>query len=190
LTTGLMLGGFAMQRHQTSRPASGAEHQFSHLWDMEHLTGEDGAPSHGFKVGVATLAVAALYEALLRRPLEQLDVAACCAAWPDWAVTGNQIRTMFAATDFIATPLRESQLKHPSREELQIQLQQLKSRWPQLRDRLRAHLQPAAELRRNLELVGAPVTPEAIGLTRTRLRESFRRARSRGAHRTAGRMSR
>lgn len=176
LTTGLMLGGFAMQRHQTSRPASGAEHQFSHLWDMEHLTGEDGAPSHGFKVGVATLAVAALYEVLLRRPLEQLDVAACGADWPDWSVTEKQIRTMFADADFIATPLREAQLKHPSREELQTQLQRLKTRWPQLRDRLRAHLPPAAELRRNLELVGAPVTPEAIGLTRTRLRDSFLRA--------------
>ncbi|MBP7481205.1 MAG: sn-glycerol-1-phosphate dehydrogenase, partial [Lacunisphaera sp.] len=35
LTEGLILGGFAMQWSKTSRPASGAEHQFSHLWDME-----------------------------------------------------------------------------------------------------------------------------------------------------------
>src|SRR5436305_814352 len=36
LTVGLMMGGFAMQRTRTSRVASGAEHQFSHLWDMQH----------------------------------------------------------------------------------------------------------------------------------------------------------
>lgn len=24
-----------MQAHESSRPASGAEHQFSHLWEME-----------------------------------------------------------------------------------------------------------------------------------------------------------
>lgn len=176
LTAGLMLAGFAMQRHQTSRPASGAEHQFSHLWDMEHLTGADGVPSHGFKVGVATLAVAALYEALLRRPLDRLDLAACCAAWPDWCATEQQIQGMFGDGDFLATPVHEARIKHPSREELHAQLQRLKSRWPQLRDRLRAHLPPAAVLRRNLELAGAPVTPEAIGLTRARLRDSFLRA--------------
>lgn len=36
LIEGLMLGGFAMQWSKSSRPASGAEHQFSHLWNMEH----------------------------------------------------------------------------------------------------------------------------------------------------------
>ena len=52
-----MFGGFAMQSSKSSRPASGAEHQFSHLWDMQHHTHNGVAPSHGFKVGVATLAV-------------------------------------------------------------------------------------------------------------------------------------
>lgn len=36
LMEGLLLGGFAMQSAQSSRPASGAEHQFSHLWDNQH----------------------------------------------------------------------------------------------------------------------------------------------------------
>jgi glycerol-1-phosphate dehydrogenase [NAD(P)+] len=47
LVEGLMLGGFAMQATKSSRPASGAEHQFSHLWDMEHHTHMGSAPSHG-----------------------------------------------------------------------------------------------------------------------------------------------
>src|SRR5204863_7822845 len=64
LIEGLMLAGFAMQAAQTSRAASGAEHQFSHLWDMQHHTYQGQAPSHGFKVGIATLAVTALYECL------------------------------------------------------------------------------------------------------------------------------
>src|SRR5437879_128171 len=38
LVEGLMLGGFAMQSLKSSRAASGAEHQFSHLWDMQHHT--------------------------------------------------------------------------------------------------------------------------------------------------------
>ena len=58
--------GFAMQAARNSRAASGAEHQFSHLWDMQHHTHEGKAPSHGFKVGIGTLAVTALYEFVLK----------------------------------------------------------------------------------------------------------------------------
>ena len=67
LVVGLMMSGFAMQAAQSSRPASGAEHQFSHLWDMQHHTHDGTAPSHGFKVGIGTLASLGLYEDLLRR---------------------------------------------------------------------------------------------------------------------------
>ncbi len=62
LTEGLMLGGFAMQQAKSSRPAAGAEHQFSHLWDMQHHVHQGRIPLHGFKVGIGTLAVAGLYE--------------------------------------------------------------------------------------------------------------------------------
>jgi len=33
-------------------PRLGAEHQFSHLWDMQHHTHDGSAPSHGFKVAI------------------------------------------------------------------------------------------------------------------------------------------
>ena len=84
LVEGLMLGGFAMQAAQTSRPASGAEHQFSHLWDMEHHTYKGIAPSHGFKVGVATHFISKLYDQALNTPFGSLDVATVCAQWPSW----------------------------------------------------------------------------------------------------------
>jgi len=66
LVAGLIMSGLAMQAAQSSRPASGAEHQFSHLWDMQHHTHEGRTPLHGFKVGIGTLAVAGLYETFFR----------------------------------------------------------------------------------------------------------------------------
>ena len=83
LVEGLVLSGLAMQAHASSRPASGAEHQFSHLWEMEGL-GHDREPplSHGFKVGVGSVAIAALYERLLARDLGALDVEALRRSWP------------------------------------------------------------------------------------------------------------
>ena len=99
LTEGLMLGGFAMQSARSSRVASGAEHQFSHLWDMQHHVHEGRAPAHGFKVGIATLAVAGLYEYLLARNLADLDVASCCARWPDEAGCERTVRGLFGQKD-------------------------------------------------------------------------------------------
>ncbi len=178
LTEGLMLGGFAMQWTKSSRPASGAEHQFSHLWDMEHHTYRGAAPSHGFKVGVATVAITALYEELLRQPLDTLDVARCCARWPTAKTADRAVRQEFAGADFLTTALTESRAKQVSRAELKKQLERLRAHWPTLRERLRAQLIPSAELKLRLQAVGAPTEPEEIGITRERLRQSFYRAQA------------
>ena len=54
LFEGLILTGIAMQISSSSRPASGSEHRFSHLWEIQAL-GHGHAPiPHGFKVGIGT----------------------------------------------------------------------------------------------------------------------------------------
>jgi glycerol-1-phosphate dehydrogenase [NAD(P)+] len=176
LVEGLMLGGFAMQWSRTSRPASGAEHQFSHLWDMEHHTHNGKAPAHGFKVGIATLYISALYEQLLNHPVEQLDVAACCAQWQEWEQQEAHTKAMFSGTDFLETALTETRAKYISKEDLAKQLETLKAKWPVIKNRLTRQLLPSAEVKRRLQLVGAPVDPENIGISRDRLRNSFLRA--------------
>ena len=176
LTEGLMLGGFAMQWTRNSRPASGAEHQFSHLWDMEHHTHNGAAPSHGFKVGVATLAVTALYEQLLRKDASEIDIDAACSRWPDRPAAEAQTLALLGGTGFEETAVRETLAKHIDAGALRDQLARLKDQWPALREKLRRQLLPLAEARRRLGAVGAPVEPEQIGITRRRLRESFARA--------------
>jgi glycerol-1-phosphate dehydrogenase [NAD(P)+] len=176
LVEGLMLGGFAMQWSRSSRPASGAEHQFSHLWDMEHHTHNGATPSHGFKVGVATLAVTRLYEALLEYEMSHLDVEQCVNNWSTVDEAQRRVQTMFAGADFISTAKTETEAKHVSTSELRAQLQKLKENWPQICDRLRAQLIPANELERRLKSVGAPTASEQIGISRERLRASFFRA--------------
>jgi glycerol-1-phosphate dehydrogenase [NAD(P)+] len=176
LVEGLMLGGFAMQWSKSSRPASGAEHQFSHLWDMEHHVHGGEAPSHGFKVGIATLAVTHLYEQLLAHDFGTLDIAHCVSAWPEPMSAEGKARRMFAGTDFVTTAISESRAKHVARDVLAAQLGALKARWPEIQARLRAQLLPAAEMKRRLALAGAPTEPEQIGITRERLRDSFFRA--------------
>jgi glycerol-1-phosphate dehydrogenase [NAD(P)+] len=173
LTEGLMLGGFAMQWAQSSRPASGAEHQFSHLWDMQHHTHNGQTPSHGFKVGIGTLAVSALYEYLLEQKLEQLDVNRCCQQWPDKAALEKTVRASFPQPDLLAVALKESSAKCDAPAALAEQLRTLQRVWPDLTKALRQQLIPRSELKALLTTVGAPVEPESIGISRPRLREAF-----------------
>ena len=86
------------------------------------------------------------------------------------------MRQRFAGSNFLPTALKETMAKHPSRDDLRVHLERLRHVWPTLRADLRAQLQPHAELKRRLQLVGAPTEPEEIGITRERLRASFLRA--------------
>jgi glycerol-1-phosphate dehydrogenase [NAD(P)+] len=176
LTEGLMLGGFAMQRAQSSRPASGAEHQFSHLWDMQHHTHNGQTPSHGFKVGIGTLAMTALYEFLLAQKLEALDAEECAGRWPEPAALEKAARSLFPEDKLAGVAIQESRAKWSAPPALRKQLQQLQSRWPELRERLKRQLISFADLKMMLRAAGAAVEPEQIGLSRERLRESFRQA--------------
>ena len=167
LAEGLLLSGFAMQATQSSRPASGAEHQFSHLWDMEHLRFQGASVSHGFKVGIGTLASTAFLEMLLDAPVEQLDVEKCVAAWKSWEETERDIRAVFDNDpEFVARGLTETRGKYVDKEGLREQLVRLKQAWPGLRGRIRDQIIPFGEVHRRLELVGAPCEPEQIGVSR------------------------
>ena len=167
---GLLLGGLAMQWTRTSRPASGAEHQFSHLWDMQHAQTGAATTAHGFQVGVASRFVAALYEEMLAVPFEALDVAVACAGWPDWPACEAETRARFGGDGALAgLAVRETRAKHVTREALAAELGRLRLAWPELRPRLRRQLLSSAEMGRRLRVIGAPDTPEAIGHSRVDL---------------------
>ena len=59
---GLVLSGVAMSYAGISRPASGLEHYFSHLWEMMALDRGNSYELHGIQVGVGTLITLKLYD--------------------------------------------------------------------------------------------------------------------------------
>lgn len=62
VTEALILSGLAMGMVGVSRPASGAEHQMAHYWEMDALRRGEVHPLHGNAVGVGTVLAASLYE--------------------------------------------------------------------------------------------------------------------------------
>lgn len=177
LIEGLIMSGFAMQAHQTSRPASGADHQFSHLWNMEHHVMDDGTmPSHGFQVSIGSLMSTALYGQLLNEDIENLDVEGAVAAWPTLEEAKAEALAEFSGTDFPTIGATEVEAKYIGRDALRSQLEMLKAKWPAIRERLEQQIIPLADARQRLAAVGAPVEPEQIGISRPRLEKSILRA--------------
>ena len=175
LCSGLVMSGFAMQAMNSSRPASGTEHQVSHYWDMEGLSVGGKHVSHGFKVGVGTLVSTKTLEFLLRQDLAHLDVESAVAKWwPDFdAVKATFPKVYGSRTAHIARAELEYIKKFPTHEALRKELLDIKTKWPDLSEKIAAQLMPFEEVREKLTTVGAPVEPEQIGVSRSRLRETY-----------------
>ena len=162
---GLMLGGFAMQDMQSSRPASGAEHMFSHLLEMRDHTFKGEIVPHGIQVGVFTLFMCRVYEQILAFDYSRLDVESCLANWKPLEEQEKVGAAVFAGTKFPDIGVKAVRAKFVDRETAKARLESFKARWPQIKARLEAQLIPAAEIERRLKVVGAPTTPAEIGST-------------------------
>lgn len=176
LVYGLMMTGFAMQAALSSRPASGAEHQFSHLWDMQHHEHQGSAPSHGFKVGIGTLASIALYEELLKRDLSSLDIEAAVRNGPSLENLHERVAAVLGSDELAEKAKEETAAKYVSAAALREQLELLRSSWPELRDKLLRQLLPLTQVKTMLREAGCPIEPKQIGISKARLRQSYEQA--------------
>jgi glycerol-1-phosphate dehydrogenase [NAD(P)+] len=176
LFNGLTMVGLAMEAHGTSRPASGADHQIAHLWEMEGRSLAGNPVSHGACVAVACVAVLRLYDWLMDQDLTRLDPAAIVAAAPDMGAKARMIAARIPQTDIAARALAETAAKHVEGAALQSRLERLRQGWPDLRIRLKAQLMPADAMIRLLQTAGAPALPRDIGLTQDDLRHTIRAA--------------
>ncbi len=159
LVSGLILSGLAMQVYRGTRPASGADHYFSHLWELDHL-GTDWDPplSHGFKVAIGTLAMCAFYERFLSRDLTTLDIEAAVAKWAPWDEVEADIRNRFTGA-LADNAVKETKAKYVNDIGLRHRLHTYVSNWdalkPRIADQLGACLAVTADAARSRRPVNA-----------------------------------
>lgn len=178
LIEGLLLGGFAMQAYpKTSRPASGAEHQISHMLNMANFTMKNGQmPSHGFQVSLGVLISLSMYEKLLTMDIPNLDIEACVKAWPSLEEQEAETREVFCGTGLEDFCVGEITAKYVTRDKLREELTAIRDNWAELKQRLEAQLVTVEEARRRLKLVGAPTEPEDIDITPEYMKEIIKKS--------------
>jgi glycerol-1-phosphate dehydrogenase [NAD(P)+] len=85
----------------------------------------------------------------------------------------SQITERFGSGELTDTALKETAAKYVGRDELRAKLERLRTVWPELQNKLRNQMIPAATAKQMLRDAGAAYEPEQIGISAARLRLSY-----------------
>lgn len=163
LFLGLAATGYAMQMYHDSRPASGAEHLCSHVWEMEHLAVNGEEISHGFKVGIGVLAISQLQEFVINTSVE---AARSMAKAPlSKAERIAEIAELLKKDCYGSTIAGLALNKTPFNEAMTERREMIFNHWKQMQERMKTQLISSNTLRKMLKNAQAPTQYQEIGLT-------------------------
>ncbi len=162
IAEGLVLAGIAMAYAQISRPASGLEHYFSHMWEMMALEREQPYDLHGIQVGVGTVLTLKLYQHIRALVPSKEKAEAHMAAF-DPAAWEQEMHRIFGKTtgevlEIEAKAHKNDPIKHAER------LARLLQNWDEIETIIAEELPPLEELRAKMEAIGEPTRPSELGI--------------------------
>lgn len=169
---GLVTGGVAMAYAGVSRPASGVEHYFSHVWDMRGL--EFGTPVelHGIQCAMATLQAVKLYEALKTMQPDAARAGAYVAAfdYEDWK---KQLRGFLGRSGetMIALEAKEGKYRketHPARFRI------IQEHWDEILQILDEELPSSRDLEQLMDTIGISTDLNILGVDHACAQMTFR----------------
>jgi glycerol-1-phosphate dehydrogenase [NAD(P)+] len=176
LFKGLTYSGFAMQIYQDSRPASGAEHTISHIWEMEHLSYGDRPVSHGFKVSLGTVITVLLMERLFGGECALGETDEIVAKRPSLEERIAEVKHYFPSEPLQSTIIDICRAKWASDEELTLRIDTFKAHFAELAALFFDRLGSSEHVRSELKKAGCPTSLSDLGIDRSRLLPTLVRA--------------
>lgn len=159
---GLVIGGVAMAYAGVSRPASGVEHYFSHVWDMRGLEFGTKVDLHGIQCAVATLQAVKLYEYIkeIRPNAEKAKAYVDGFSYASWKA---QLRAFLgnSAESMISQETREGKYNketHPAR------FEKIAENWNAIIEILNEELPTSAEIEGILQTIGISANLRDLGV--------------------------
>lgn len=169
---GLILSGIAMSFAKVSRPASGLEHYFSHLWEMFAL--DRGLPPelHGIQVGVGTYICLNIYERL-RSVTPDRFLAEQAMNEFDPRLWKSDVRRIFgqAAQTLIDNENSVWHKNDPAHH--RQRLDRIVKHWDEIQAIIQEEIPAKDEIVPLMESVGMPVRPDDIGENERDTRDAF-----------------
>lgn len=161
---GLVLSGISMAFAEISRPASGLEHYFSHLWEMQALRGNIPSDLHGIQVGVGTLLTLWIYENILTTDaidVERVRQAMANFSRDKWK---EQVQRIFGSIAPEILALEEKAKKNdPAKHEKRLQI--IAQKWPEIQQIIKEELPSRESIHQLMQACGLPLTPADLQLS-------------------------
>lgn len=159
---GLVLGGVAMNFAGLSRPASGVEHYFSHVWDMRGEEFKTPVDLHGIQCAIGTLMSLKAYEKIKENTPDESKALEYAKTfnYEDWKVV---LRSFLgkAAESMIELEEKEQKYnveKHKERFEI------IKTNWNKILQIIDEELPSSNDIEKLLNNIDAPTKPSQIGI--------------------------
>lgn len=168
---GLVLSGVAMAFAEVSRPASGLEHYFSHLWEMMALDRDVPCELHGVQVGVGTLLALQIYDEIkaLKPDRERAERFMRNFSQDWWE---NNTRRIFGkAADAVIEQARREGRNDRARQ--QERLERILLHWDEILGIIGQELPPAAEIESLMKIAGMPLSPADLGIGKQDVRDAL-----------------
>ena len=170
---GLVIAGIGMNFAGVSRPASGMEHYFSHIWDMRSLAFEDAKfEQHGIQAGLGTLYTLMAYEKIVNDKIV-----------PDWTKAKNYVDN-FSLDDWnrkllkFVGPGAEAMIEGENREHKydiakhEKRFKIISDNWEEITAIIRT-LPSSAEIKSLMESISFPTSASIIGYDDEMIKTTF-----------------
>jgi len=173
---GLVLSGIAMSFAGNSRPASGLEHYFSHLWEMMALERGRAFDLHGIQVGVGLLKTLKLYDVIRTIKPDKEKALAFRRAFSNekWE---SELRRIFGKTAEPVIVLENTSFHNNDADEHAARVEKIAAHWDELLAIMNEELPATAEIEALMKSLEMPMQPEDIGFDRQDTVDAFRASR-------------
>lgn len=171
IVNGLILSGIAMSFAGISRPASGTEHYFSHIWDMTALEHGYEHDLHGIQCGVGTLLTLKVFGCIKTLQPDRKRALNCVEHFSaeDWE---RFVRSLFgSAADSIIS--REKEEQKYSTASHRVRLEKIINHWDDILCIIQEELPPYDWLADKMAATRAPISPSDLHLSNDLVRNSF-----------------
>ena len=158
---GLVNTGLAMALAGVSRPASGVEHYFSHIWDMRGLAFGTKVDLHGIQCGTATLLSVKLFEQIKKMKPDREKALAYAESF-DFEKWSDTLRALLGKGAEAMIALEAKEQKY-NLEKHKVRLAAILAHWEEIVSVMEEELPNAQHLEQLLLALNAPTTVEEIG---------------------------
>ncbi len=169
---GLVIGGVAMAYAGVSRPASGVEHYFSHVWDMRGLEFGTKIDLHGIQCAMATAKAVRLYEYVSSlRPDEQK--AARYVEEFDYSVWKAQLKEFLGSSADTMIELEAKEGKY-NKDTHKARFELISQNWDSILQIIREELPSSEQFQKIMDTVGIPTDLNTLDVDSACAKQTFR----------------